>query len=252
MTATQSSETSRAVDSSRSRDPRLWINTTVTSVNELSQCPPHWIRLDRTGYRQVRWAYFSIILNFFFLGASYEVISLEKIVQFSARDRERTNKIPLVSCFSTCPFRSKMGAADLGGSEKIPRIECAFLGCYIFVSTCLHEVVPRWQKYTSLCVIWNFLRRKFCADSKPVKKKKSLIEWAAPHPFPISFPLANISSGLKIHTNLEVHTLLKIMQNFPVSMYERGTIYRFQFSFCGGRRNHDEFKLTRSLFLFLM
>ena len=140
--------------------------------NELSQCPPHWIRLDRTGYRQVRWAYFSIILNFFFLGASYEVISLEKIVQFSARDRERTNKIPLVSCCSTCPFRSKIvGAADLGGSEKIPRIECAFLGCYIFVSTCLHEVVPRWQKYTSLCVIWNFLRRKFCADSKPVKKK---------------------------------------------------------------------------------
>lgn len=73
---------------------------------ELSPCHPHWIRLDRTGYRQVR--YFSIILNFFFLGASYEVISLEKIVQFSARDRERSNKIPLVSCFSTCPFRSKI------------------------------------------------------------------------------------------------------------------------------------------------
>ena len=85
--------------------PSIVVNKATSGKKVVPRHPP-WIRLDRTGYRQVR--YVSIILNFFFLGASYEVISLEKIVQFSARDRERSNKIPLVSCFSTCPFRSKI------------------------------------------------------------------------------------------------------------------------------------------------
>ena len=53
---------------------------------------PHSIRFDRTVYRQVS-VFLCYFETFFFFIAFYEMISQEEIVQFSADDRERKNKI---------------------------------------------------------------------------------------------------------------------------------------------------------------
>ena len=92
------------------------------------------------------------------------------------------------------------------------------------------------------------LRRKFCADSKPVvffiQNKKSPIVWTATHPLPISFPLANISSSVKIRTNLKVHNFLKICSKFYHLRCTNLALHIVSnLPFSGGRRNHDESKL---------
>ena len=76
------------------------------------------------------------------------------------------------------------------------------------------------------------------------KTKKSPIVWTATHPFPISFPLANISSSVKIRTNLKVHNFLKICSKFYHLRCTNLALHIVSnLPFSGGRRNHDESKL---------